>query len=76
MVVFAILNQLGSYASEDFLEWVIGTGVGWLTAVIAFAVAAAVINWVGRSIYNAEVTFNELVRTMSLAWIWTVVRPS
>jgi len=39
VVVFAFLNQLGSYASEDILDWVIGTGIGWLTAIIAFAVA-------------------------------------
>jgi hypothetical protein len=73
VVVFAFLNQLGTYASEDLLDWVIGTGIGWVTTVIAFAVAAAVISWVGRSVYKAEVTFNELVRTMGLAWVWTVV---
>jgi hypothetical protein len=73
VVVFAFLNQVGSYASEDFLDWVIGTGIGWLTTIIAFAVAAAVMNWVGRAVFNAEVTFNELVRTMGLASVWTVV---
>jgi len=73
VIVFSFLNQLGSYASEDFLDWVISTGIGWLTAVIAFAVAAAVINWVGRKIYNAEVTFDELIRTMGLASVWNVV---
>lgn len=73
VIVFAFLNQLGSYASEDFLDWVIGTGIGWLTTIIAFAVAAAVVNWVGRAVFNAEVTFDELVRTMGLASVWTVV---
>jgi hypothetical protein len=73
VVVFAFLNQLGSYASEDFLDWVIGTGIGWLTAVIAFAVAAVAMNWVGKALFKADVTFNELVRTMGLASVWTVV---
>ncbi len=73
VIVFAFLNQLGTYASEDFSDWVIGTGIGWLTAVIAFAAAAAVINWVGRTVFQAEVTFDELVRTMGLASVWTVV---
>lgn len=73
VVVFAFLNQLGSYASDDILDWVIGTGIGWLTAVIAFAVAAAVMSWVGKAIFKAEVTFNELVRTMGLASVWNVV---
>jgi hypothetical protein len=73
VIVVAFLNQLGSYASEDFLDWVIGTGIGWLTAVIGFAVAAVIINWVGRAVFNAEVTFDELVRTMGLASVWTVI---
>jgi hypothetical protein len=73
VIVVAFLNQLGSYASEDFLDWVIGTGIGWLTAVIGFAVAAVIINWVGRTVFNAEVTFDELVRTMGLASVWTVI---
>jgi hypothetical protein len=73
VIVVAFLNQLGSYASDDLFDWVIGAGIGWLTAVIGFAVAVAVINWVGKAIFNAEVTFNELVRTMGLASVWTAV---
>jgi hypothetical protein len=73
VVVFAFLNQLGSYASENLFDWLVGTAIGTLTAVIAFAVAAAAINWVGRAVFNAEVTFDELVRTMGLASVWTVV---
>ncbi len=73
VVVFAFLNQLGSYASENLFDWLVSTAIGTLTAVIAFAVAAAAINWVGRAVFNAEVTFNELVRTMGLASVWTVV---
>lgn len=73
VVLFAFLNQLGSYASDDFFDWLVGTGIGTLTAVIGFAIAAAVINWVGRTIYKAEVTFDELVRTMGLASVWTAV---
>jgi hypothetical protein len=73
VIVFSFLNQLGANASEDFFDWVIGTGIGWLAAIIAFAAAAAVINWVGRTVYKAEVTFDELVRTMGLASVWTVI---
>ena len=73
VVLFAFLNQLGSYASEDFFDWLVGTGIGTLTTVVGFAIAAAVINWVGRTIYKAEVTFDELVRTMGLASVWTAV---
>jgi len=73
VVIFALLNQLGSYASQSFFDWLVGTGIGTLTAIAGFAIAAAVINWVGRGIYNAEVTFDELVRTMGLASVWTAV---
>jgi len=73
VVVFAFLNQLGSYASEELFDWLVGTAIGTLTAVIAFVIAAAVINWVGRTIFKADVTFDEFVRTMGLASVWTVV---
>ena len=73
VVIFALLNQLGSNASQSVFDWLVGTGIGVLTAIAGFAIAAAVISWVGRRSYNAEVTFNELVRTMGLASIWTAV---
>lgn len=73
VLIFALLNQLGSYASKSFLDWLVGTGIGTLTAIAGFAIAATVINRVGRGLYNAEVTFNELVRTMGLASVWTAV---
>lgn len=73
VVIFALLNQLGSYASQSIFDWLVSTGIGTLTAIAGFAIAAAVINWIGRGVYNAEVTFNELVRTMGLASIWTAV---
>ena len=73
VVIFAFLNQLGSYASQSFIDWLVGTGIGVITAIAGFAIAAAVINWVGRKSFSAEVTFNELVRTMGLASIWTAV---
>lgn len=73
VVIFALLNQLGSYASQNIFDWLVGTGIGVLTAMAGFAIAAAVISWVGRGIFGAEVTFDELVRTMGLASIWTAV---
>ena len=73
VIVFVFLNQLGSYASEDLFDWLVGTAAGTLAAVAGFAIAAAVINWIGRGIYKADVTFDELVRTMGLATVWTTV---
>jgi hypothetical protein len=73
VVIFALLNQLGSYASQSTFDWIVSTGIGLLTAIASFAVAAAVINWIGRRRFGSEVTFDKLVRTMGLASIWTAV---
>jgi len=73
VVVVAFLNQIGSFASSELVNWLVGAVVGTIFAVIAFAVGALVINWVGRGVYKADVTFEELVRTLGLAYVWNVV---
>jgi len=73
VAVVAFLSQLGSSASDNLVNWVIGAVVGTIFAVIGFAVGAFVINWVGRTVFNADVTFHELVRCLGLAYVWNVV---
>jgi len=73
VVVVAFLNQLGSQASSNLVKWLLGAVGGTIFAVIGFAVGALVINWVGRAVFNADVTFEELVRTLGLAYVWQVV---
>lgn len=73
VAVVAFLNQLGSNASGDLANWLLGAVVGTVFAVIGFAVGALVINWVGRAAFNADVTFEEVVRTLGLAYVWNVV---
>ena len=73
VVVVAFLEQLGQNASSNLGTWLVGAVAGTIVAVIAFAVGAFVINWVGRTVFNADVTFNELVRTLGLAYVWHVV---
>jgi len=73
VAVVAFLNQLGSNASGNLINWLVGAVVGTIFAVLGFAVAALVINWVGRTVFNAEVTFEEMVRTLGLAYVWQVV---
>jgi hypothetical protein len=53
--------------------WAGGTIIGTIFAVIGFAIAVAIVNWVGRAVFNAEVTFQELVRTLGLAYVWQAV---
>jgi hypothetical protein len=73
VAVVSLLNQLGSQATGNLFKWLIGSVVGAVFAVAGFAVAALIINWVGRSLFKAEVTFEELVRTLGLAYVWRVI---
>jgi hypothetical protein len=38
--------------------------VATIFAVIGFAVGAFIVNWVGRTVFHADVTFDELVRIL------------
>lgn len=73
VAVVSFLQQLGSNASRNIGHWFIGTIVGTIFAVIGFALAAFVIAWVGRSLFKADVTFEEMVRTLGLAYIWNII---
>lgn len=73
VVVAAFLNQLGSFASRNLLSWLIGAIGGTIFAILGFVVGALVINWVGRIVFKADVSFDELVRTLGLAYVWQVV---
>jgi hypothetical protein len=73
VAVVAFLSQLGSSVSGNLLNWLIGAVVGTIFTVIGFAVGAFVINWVGRTVFSADVTFEELVRTLGLAYVWNIV---
>jgi hypothetical protein len=73
VAVVSLLNQLGSQATGNPFKWLIGAIVGAVFAVAGFAVAALIINWVGRALFKAEVSFEELVRTLGLAYVWRVI---
>ena len=73
VAVVAFLNQLGANASGDFVGWLVGAVVGTIFAVGGFAVGAFVISWVGKTLFHADVTFEEMVRTLGLAYVWNVV---
>ena len=80
VAVVAFLSQVGSFATSvsgdlagGLLNWAIGSVVSTIFAILAFAVAAFVTNAVGRALFNAEVTFEEMVRTRGLAYVWNIV---
>ncbi len=73
VVVIAFLSQLGGLVSGNLIGWVIASVELTIFAVIGFAAACFVIQLVGRVLFNAEVTFAEMVRTLGLAYVWNVV---
>jgi len=73
VAVVGFLNQLGAYAQPNVVKWFFGALLGTAGILIGFAVAAWVISWVGRAVFKADVTFEEMVRTLGLAYIWNVV---
>lgn len=74
VAVTAFLSQLGARAgAESFFGWLIGAIIGTVFVIIGFAVGAWLIAWVGSSFFNAEVTFDEMVRTLGLAYVWNII---
>lgn len=76
VAVVAFLNQMGANASLRHIEggsWVMGTISGTIFAVVGFAVGAFIISWAGKTFFNADVTFEEMVRTLGLAYVWNII---
>jgi len=73
VAVVTFLVQLASLASSDVFGWLLGAIASTVFGVAAFAVGAFAISWVGRALFNADVTFEELVRTLGLAYVWRVI---
>ena len=74
VAAIAFLNQLGALAGgSSGGGWILGAIVGTAVNVLAFAVGAYVIAWVGKAMFQAQVTFEEMVRTLGLAYVWNGV---
>ncbi len=75
VAVSAFLSALGAAAvsGSSFANMFLGALVGAIFSVIGFAISAFVISWVGANVFKAQVTFEEVVRTTGLAFVWTAV---
>jgi hypothetical protein len=73
VAVVSLLNALGSIKFDNIGGSLLGALFSTVFAVIGFALAAFVINLIGRAVFKAEVTFEELVRTVGLAYVWQAV---
>jgi hypothetical protein len=73
VAVISFLSRLGLFAAADPGNWIVSALVGTVLAVIGFAIAAWIIAAVARGLFGAQVTFEELVRTLGLAYVWNIV---
>jgi len=76
VAIVALLNQLGANAGWGFSKigtWLLSAIAMAVFEVVGFAVAAYIISWVGKTLYNADVTFDEMVRTLGLAYVWRII---
>lgn len=76
VAVVAFLGKMGANAALVHVEggsWVLGTISGTIFAVIGFAIGAFIISWAGRTFFDADVTFEEMVRTLGLAYVWNII---
>ena len=74
VAVVALLSQLGAAATAgSFGGWILGAILGTILDIIGFTAGAWVISWLGRALFQADVSFEELVRTLGLAYVWRVV---
>ena len=71
----AFLSAIGSAFGTDASVGgaVIGAVGSAVFAMIGFAVGVAVLNFVAKTLFSADVNFGELQRTLGLAYIWRVV---
>ena len=73
VVVVAFLSQLGGSANRGFGGMFVGAILGAVFAVGGFALAAFVISLIGKSMFKASVSFEEVVRTLGLAYVWNIL---
>jgi hypothetical protein len=73
VAVVAFLNQLGVRTYDTLVDRLLGSVIGMVVILVGFALGVWVISWIGRSLFAADVTFDELVRTLGLAYVWNVV---
>ena len=73
VAVASFLSALGSLSLDNFGSSLLAAVGSAFFSLIGFALLAFLISWVGRTVYKADVTFNELVRTVGLASVWQAV---
>ncbi|NMC46275.1 MAG: hypothetical protein GYA52_05520 [Chloroflexi bacterium] len=74
--VVALLSSMGSNVGilrVSFGSWLLRSIIRAVFLVGGFALSCFVIDWVSKKLFNANTNFNELVRTLGLAYVWNAV---
>jgi len=71
--VVSFLSQLGGLGQMGFIAWIAKLVIGTALAVGGFAAGAWLISFLGQQMFKAEVTFEEMVRCLGLAYVWQIV---
>jgi hypothetical protein len=76
VAVVSFLSQLGASAATAQIiggRWIFRVIGGTIFAVIGFALGAYAISWAGKTFFNADTSFEEMVRVLGLAHVWQVI---
>jgi hypothetical protein len=74
--VVAFLSQFGSNAALAQTlggGWIIRAVLMTGVTVLGFALGAFVISWAGKTFFNADTSFEEMVRVLGLAYVWNII---
>jgi hypothetical protein len=75
VAVVALIIQIPAYfASESIGAWLLGAVVSILFTLLGFAIGSYVIAWLGKTLFSAEVSYEEMVRALGLAYVWNVTQ--
>jgi hypothetical protein len=73
----AFVNQIGAQAGllaqGAAVRWLLASVGSTIINLVGFAAAVYVIVLVGKQVFNAEVDFGEMVRTLGLASVWRFI---
>jgi len=71
VVAATLLNRLDVLFSSS--NRLFGVVVSAILSILGFAIGVLVVNWIGSTLFKANVTFGQGVRTLGLACVWRAI---
>lgn len=76
VAVVAFLSQFGANAALAQTiggSWIVRAILMTGVTILGFALGAFVISWAGKTFFNADTNFEEMVRVLGLAYVWNII---